>query len=53
MNIFFIEYKYDDFIHVSMDEFMQLHLCLQCTPIVCSHVVILKCDTWHQLDFSK
>jgi hypothetical protein len=23
---FFVEYKYDDFIHVFKDEFMQLHL---------------------------
>jgi hypothetical protein len=35
-NVFFVKYEYDNFIHVSKDEFLQLQL--QCTPI-CSHVV--------------
>jgi hypothetical protein len=41
-NIFFVQYEYNNFIHVFKDEFMwlhlQLHLWLQCKPIVCSHV---------------
>jgi hypothetical protein len=37
-SVFLIKYKYGVFIHVSKDEFLwlhlQLHLRLQCTPIV-------------------
>jgi hypothetical protein len=36
--IFFVKYKYGNFIHVFKYEFLQLYLQLQCTPIS-SHVV--------------
>ncbi len=31
---FFVEYEYNNFMHMSKDEFMPL----QCTPIACSHM---------------